>query len=143
MGTYTDLLNLKKPSAPPSQPKETPPVTHDMSTPSVTLPIPRATTQATVWENEVKNGERQNDNSPSGDFAESPDRQVAKSPNRRLSKRRVVHRGMDVYLDQLQALDKLRFALWRRDDRKPTMRELILAAIDEFIERQKEELNEK
>jgi hypothetical protein len=143
MGTYTDLLNLKKPTTTPSVPKEVPPATQESPHPTTSVAGNLVNSERTVWESETKKVDRQSDKSPSGEIVESPDRQVAKSPNRRLLKRRVVHRGMDVYLDQLQSLDKLRYALWRRDDRKPTMRELILAAIDEYIERQKEELSEK
>lgn len=134
MGTYTDLLKLNRPPLPPTQGQA----------PLPPAP-PAAPSEQTLWENQDsrKTTERPIAESPNGENAETPDRPTAKSPNSRTPKRRSVRHGIDIYKDQLVSLNKLQFALWRRDDRKPTMRELILTALDEFIERKRQELQEK
>lgn len=81
--------------------------------------------------------------SPVGEIAKSPSRQLAKSPDSQKSRRRIVRHGFDLYKDQLLSLSKIQFALWRRDEKKPTIRELMLSAIDNYIEKMKSELGEK
>jgi len=92
---------------------------------------------------EVQNARGEIAETPNSPLAEAPDRQTAKSPSSRVAKRRSVRHGIDLYKDQLVALTRIQFALWRRDDRKPTLRELILAALDEYIQKMKAELREK
>jgi hypothetical protein len=139
MGTYTDLLKLNKAATAPPKPAESPAEEHSPQTGEV------ATGAGTVWQKdaEAEIPNRQFATSPSGEIARTPSSQVAKSPNRKTQKRQVLHRGMDIYRDQLQSLSKIQFALWRRDDRKPSIRELVLLAIDNYIEKTKGELGEK
>ncbi len=135
MGTYTDLLKLNRLTAPAVEDALPQPIS----------PPPSRVVQATVWEQAAQrpDEERPNAETPDGESAQAPERRSAKTPNSRNAKRRSVRQGIDIYKDQLVSLSKLQFALWRRDDRKPTLRELVLTALDEYIERQKQILQEK
>jgi hypothetical protein len=133
MGTYSDLFKLENSTPKPIEPDQV----------MVSSPSPTVTKKE-----EEKNQEIINlpiAQSPDVQIAEKPKRRTSKSPNRPIAgraNRRFTRQGIDIYRDQLQALNKLQFALWRRDDRKPTMRELILTAIDQYIEKMKKELDE-
>jgi hypothetical protein len=128
MGTYTDLLKLKKPSPQTEQPSVSNP-------PPLTEPSP---IRETIWEHEQPVSQTSKHLNVETD--KQTFRQTSKTTTRQTSKRRVVHHGIDVYRDQILMLNKIQFALWRRDDKKPTLRELFIMALDHFIEKMKAEL---
>ena len=68
------------------------------------------------------------------------DRQPSKHLRRQAPKARIVHQGIDIRKDQADWLKRIQFALWRRDDRKPTLRDQMLHALDLYIEKMRAEL---
>ena len=89
--------------------------------------------------------------STSGKTAKTPNGEKTKSPLRENAERRngengvdrmKVRQGIDVYRDQIVTLNEMQFEVYKRTGKKPRMGEMVRNALDEFIARKRQELNQ-
>jgi hypothetical protein len=87
---------------------------------------------------------------PVGETAKSPNGEKTISPNSEIAERRngekvnergKIRQGIDVYKDQMMTLSGMQLDAYRRTGKKPKIGAMVRAALDEYIARKKQEIN--